>query len=238
MNKREANLKTEIARSETKIRKEFEARERQLLQDRLAFAAKSCRKAIKSSRVSAKDRSNSTSERSTGSAITNTASAVSSALRCRSVITSAHSSQQKNNSGLASRQPVVRQNNQGLHRVAKRYDLRSQAGPSTDASNTSASKAVSLLPQRKLRSDGDLVAIAVGSNKENLPSNLLRNAKAMGKPSPTCIADTLDVLKQRDGNKLPTQDGDSTRPSAIPIYYLRSAGNKCNGALELRRAAL
>ena len=230
LNNREANLKAKVAQAEARIKKDLEARERQLLQDRLAFAASSRQASLKGALPAGKDRSDQSSERSTAYATTNTASAVSSALRVASNSASVSLRDANLISGNPSPAPTK---NQGLHRVPKRYNLRSQAIPSVEAADISGEKPVSLLPKRKLRSDGDLEDSALRQDdKENNASAVLGDNKT------SCETGGPVAAIQKKINKPPARVAKAPMPSGIPIYHLRSAAAKCNGALQLRRAGL
>lgn len=240
LNNREAKLKGELAQAEAKVKKDLAARERQLLRDRLAFHASSRRAVIKSPPALTDDRCNHPSERSSTSDATNTASAVSSALHCSPAASSTSAPQAQEGSNLASRQlSAVQANKQGLHRVAKRYNLRSQAKPVAKAECDTSSKPATMLSKHKIRSDGDLASIPFPSNdKENNLSIVAGSAGVVDQPNSSCDAKTTVAPKQRDVNKTVSRIPKAAKPFATPIYHLRSAAAKCNGALELRRAGL
>jgi hypothetical protein len=241
LNKREANIQAEVSRAVASFKKEYEAKERQLLQDRLAFAAVSSRRKIGNAIVpTVEDRSSIISDRSNSTSATNTASAISDELRCSSEARSSGSSQHKT-SMLPQRKGLsVQPINNGLHRVSKRYNLRNQAVISeSDAPTTSNdSSMASRIPRYKLRSDVDLEGLALGpGQKENVPPRIIRHSSmASAVPAPSCNTNKPAPLKAVGGKKIAARAPKATQPSAIPVYHLRSAVVRKNAAMDLRRA--
>ena len=229
-----------MAQAEAKVKKNLAARERQLLRDRLALNASSRRAVIKSPPAPTEDGCNHPSERSSTSNATNTASAVSSALRCSPAASSTSAPRTQEGSDLASRQlSAVQATKQGLHRVAKRYNLRSQAKPVVKAECDPSIKPATMLPSHKIRSDGDLASVPLSSDdKENDRSVVAASPGVAGEPNSSCNSKTTVAPKQRDVNKTVSRIPKAAKPFVTPIYHLRSAAAKCNGALELRRAGL
>lgn len=240
LNKKEANIQAEISRAVTKIKNDYEAKERQLLQDRLAFAAIASRRKIENNIVSpVEDRSDIPSDQSNSTSATNTASAVSHELRCSSEARSSVSTPPKASKLLYRQSSTAQPANTGLHRVAKRYNLRNQAVASASAApDTGKTKMpVSRLPRYKLRSDGDLEGIALGAgSKENVPLRIVREP-SVASAVPASISDKHKpaILKPDNGKKMAARTPKATHPSGVPIYHLRSAAARKNAAMDLRR---
>jgi hypothetical protein len=241
LNKKEAVLKAEAARAEAKMKKDFEAQERQLLQDRLAFAAVSSRRKIGNAiGPTVEDRSDITSDRSNSTSTTNTASAISDELRCSSEARSSGSTLPKASKlphrAVLAAQPI----NNGLHRVAKRYNLRNQAviAESAAPNTRNDTTPVSRIPRYKLRSDGDLENIALSrTQKENIPSGTIRRTfKGTAVTDSNCKPNKSAAVKSAGGKKIAAHAPKPTPPSAIPVYHLRSAVVRKNAAMGLRRA--
>jgi cell division septum initiation protein DivIVA len=237
---READLKREVLRV-AKVKEAVAAGERQLLQDRLASAAASSRRIIqKDMDAVVKARSIIASDRFINTTTINTASALSDSLLYTSEAGSSGSTPRKA-SKLAPRVNLVAQPiNRGLHRVAKRYDLRSQAvTPESDTQSTSNDlTAVSRIPPYKLRSDGDLGPIALGpSRKENVPSGTIHGtSKAAALFKFSCNQNKSAIPKLARCKKIADGAAKAPKSSAIPVYHLRSAANQRNAAMDLRRA--